>query len=404
MNKHINPARKKEYIYFIKATGASALQREAPLPPENADWAFLEELARYHGCLSLFFNSVKNLPANLLPPEEIYSKMQDTVNVLFVQDANQSYELRRVFDEFEKSGVYFLPMKGYVIKQDYPQSDYRLMADADVLFKEEQIDRVREIYENSGFKFDFFDKDNQYHFEKKPFIIIEMHTSLVNHRDEMFDYYQNVWEKARPKDGCTYEYEMTAEDYYIFMLEHASNHFKGGGIGIKHLIDIYIFNRKHNLDRNYLDRELKTIGLFTFENKMRTIAVKWFEKQDFDSFSLLEESVLLSANLGRRELAYAETSLNHKRASESKNKKSSRAAFVLSSIFPGRSTMSIHYTYLDKLPFLLPVSWAQFWFKRLFIEKNVSFKSGMKNRLNYISPEDEEYINALLEETGLMQK
>lgn len=404
MNKHINNALKKEYEYFIKVIACSALQKEIPLPSENADWSFLRQLAKFNGCQNLFFNGVESLPPELQPPAEIYREMEEDKNLLFVHDINQTFELEQLFADFEKNQVYFMPLKGYVIKSDYPRSDFRLMTDSDILFKSGQIGRVKEIYKNHGFKFDFYDNDNQYHFEKKPFVFIEMHTSLVNHKDEKFEYYQDIWEKSHPKQDCTYHYEMTPEDYYIFLVEHASNHFKIGGIGLRHLLDMYIFNQKHPLNREYLNAEFKALDLLTFEQKMYEISAKWFEKQDFDSFSLLEEAILMSSTLGRRDMVFANLSLEHKKKAEAKNQKFSKLGFFLSSVFPGKKAMSAHYPYLKKAPFLLPAAWVQFWFKRLFIEKNVSFKEGMRNRLNYISDEDEEYINAILKSVGFEEK
>lgn len=404
MIKHIDKAYKKEYEYFIKVLFSSAFQKEIPLPEDNINWSFLYQLARFNSCQSLFFNGVQGLPAEYKPPLDIYSAMEKENNLLFAHDVNQMYELEQLFNDFEKNQIYFMPLKGYIIKPDYPRSDFRLMTDADILFKSQQIDKVMGIFKNRGFKFNFYDNDNQYHFEKKPFVVIEMHTSLVKQKDEKYDYFLNIWEKSRPKDGCKYHYLMTSEDYYIFMIEHASNHFKYGGIGLRHLLDIYLYNKKHKLNRAYLDEEFKNLDLLTFEEKMFSISVKWFENQDFESFSLLEESILLSSTLGRSSLTFANLSLDHKRRAQRENKKNSKFGFFLSTVFPGKKAMSKRYRYLEKAPYLLPVSWIQFWFKRLFIDKDVNIKIGIKNRLNYISDEDEEYINTILRSVGFEEK
>ena len=44
------------------------------------------------------------------------------------------------------------------------------------------------------------------------------------------------------------------------------------------------------------------------------------------------------------------------------------------------------------------------WFKRLFISKNVRFKYGLKNRLNYNNLQDEEYINEINNLVGLKKQ
>lgn len=406
MDAHINPKRKKEYVYLLRVLIASLYDRKIPLPPSDIDWKFLFNLVNYNSCVNLFFNGISKLPEKYKPNKQIYNELQNLNNLFLTQDINQMYELSILFDEFEKHGVYFIPLKGYVLKSEYPQSDFRIMTDADILFKEEQIDLVKEINNSLGFKFEHFDNDNQYHFKKEPFIYIEMHTSLVNHRDEKYDYFLDIWEKSHKKENYNYYYEMTKEDYYIFLIEHASNHFKIGGIGLRHLIDIYLFNRKYEkeLDYSYLTTEFKKIDLFIFEEKIKNIAVKWFEKQDFSSFSLLEEFILLSSALGRFDVAFANISIEHKHTMEKNNKRPSKFKFLLSQIFPSVEIMKNNYLYLNKIPFLLPISWIQMWANRIFISRNVHFKRGIKSRLNYIDEKGEEYLNNIYNEVGFQEK
>lgn len=402
MKTHINPSQKKEYVYLLRVLIASLYDKEIPLPPSDIDWQFLFKLAQYNTCVTLFFNGISKLPQEYKPNKQIYNQLENLNNIFFTQDTNQMYELSILFNEFEKQGVYFIPLKGYVLKSDYPQSEFRIMTDVDILFKENQIDKVKEIYNSLGYKFEFFDNDNQYHFKKEPFIFIEMHTSLVNSRDEKYNYFLNIWEKSHKKEGYNYYYEMSKEDYYIFLIEHASNHFKIGGIGLRHLIDIYLFVKKYEkeFDYSYLKSEFDKIELTVFEEKIKNIAIKWFEKQDFSTFSLLEEFILLSSALGRNEVIFANKSIDHKHAMTKDNKKPSKVKFFMSQVFPGKEDMENRYLYLNKFPFLLPVSWVQMWGKRIFIEHNVHFKRGIKVRMAYIDDKGEEYLNKIYREVG----
>lgn len=406
MEKHIQPEYKKEYEFLIKSLYSSVFMNDSVLPPKDINWKLLAYLAKFNTCQNLFFNAVQKLPDEYKPPQEIYKSLENEKNLYFVHDTNQMYELEQVFSDFEKNEIYFMPLKGYVIKPDYPQSDFRLMTDADILFKEDQIESVKKVFEDHGFEYEYFDDDNQYHFAKKPYVYIEMHTSLVNHNNEKYDYYTHIWEKSSAKAGHKFFYEMTLEDYYIFMIEHASNHFKLGGVGLRQILDIYVFNKKHShqLNYGYLEEQLEILNLYVFEQQMSFIATKWYEKQDFETLSLLEEFVLLSSTLGRNTVYYANLSLDHKRKAESENRKESKLNFIFSTIFPDIKTMKRYYPYLSKAPLLLPFSWIQFWCRRVFIEKNVHYKSGLKSRMNYINDEDEKYINDVLKIVGFKEK
>ncbi len=402
MEKQINPQYKKEYCYFIRMLRAAVLSLDAPLPPSCIDWQFIVFLADYNGCQCIAFDLIERLPARVRPEPEILDALKEKVGVLVTQDANQAYETERIFVCLEKEKISFLPMKGCVIKGDYSKSEYRTMTDVDVLFDSKRVESVKEIYTKNGFKFDYFDGDNQYHFYKKPYLFVEMHTSLVNHRDKHCDYYDALGDKILSENTGSFRKAMTDEDYYVFLVEHSSNHFKIGGIGLRHLLDMFVFRTKHpDMDREYIDRQLAILELELYESELWEICEKWFIKDDISDFSMVEQFVLLSSTLGRSDVCFANISLDYQKSMNSKDKRASGLRYFITSLFPGRIYMSQKYTYLDKAPFLLPFSWVQMWFTRVFIDRNVHYKSGFKNRTSRATKEDEDYISSIYNKVGL---
>ena len=83
------------------------------------------------------------------------------------------------------------------------------------------------------------------------------------------------------------------------------------------------------------------------------------------------------------------------KSAEKEGKRKSKFSYFIRSLFPNKKFMSVHYPYVNKLPFLLPVSWVQMWFKRFFIEKNVNVKGGFQNRFSY-TDDDGKYYEGLL--------
>ena len=77
----------------------------------------------------------------------------------------------------------------------------------------------------------------------------------------------------------------------------------------------------------------------------------------------------------------------------------SKFSYLVSSIFPPKSEMQYKYPYVKKTPFLLPISWCHMWGKRLFVDRNINFKSGIKNRMSY-TDEDVKLYKSLLDEMG----
>ena len=62
------------------------------------------------------------------------------------------------------------------------------------------------------------------------------------------------------------------EDFYIYHIIHMAKHFINGGIGIVHILDIWIMiNAYRSVDKDYIAGELKSIGLLDFEKNARAL-------------------------------------------------------------------------------------------------------------------------------------
>lgn len=226
---------------------------------------------------------------------------------------------------------------------------------------------------------------------------IEMHATLVHENEESYPLLVNQLDRSTKRDGYSYSYEMSHEDFYIYMLVHNSNHFRIGGMGARMVLDSYIFLKNHQseLDYDYLNVMLEKIGIAKYEKRVREIAFNWFAKPQAElKFDNIEEYILLSGTLGRADVG---TMINSHKTITENNK--SKFSYLVSSIFPPKSEMQYKYPYVKKTLFLLPISWCHMWGKRLFVDRNINFKSGIKNRMSY-TDEDVNLYKSLLDEMG----
>lgn len=131
---------------------------------------------------------------------------------------------------------------------------------------------------------------------------IEMHATLVHENEESYPLLVNQLDRSTKRDGYSYSYEMSHEDFYIYMLVHNSNHFRIGGMGARMVLDSYVFLKNHQseLDYDYLNVMLEKIGIAKYEKRVREIAFNWFAKPQAElKFDNIEEYILLSGTLGR---------------------------------------------------------------------------------------------------------
>ena len=131
-----------------------------------------------------------------------------------------------------------------------------------------------------------------YHFEKKPMMNIEMHSTLVHENEESYPLLVNQIDRSTKRDGYSYSYEMSHEDFYIYMLVHNSNHFRIGGMGARMVLDSYVFLKNHQseLDYDYLNVMLEKIGIANYENRLRDNEKNCFAKPQAEhKFDDIEE-------------------------------------------------------------------------------------------------------------------
>ena len=146
------------------------------------------------------------------------------------------------------------------------------MGDADVLIHAEQYNKIVPILEKNDFTF-VKENLNELCWQKLPFYI-ELHRYLISpqHKD-YYGYFGDGWQLARPSEGFKHRFEMSDEDFFVFLFAHFTKHYRSSGIGIKHMTDIWVYLKaKPELDIKYIERELDKLKMLTFyKNVLRTV-------------------------------------------------------------------------------------------------------------------------------------
>ena len=201
-----------------------------------------------------------------------------------------------ILREFDKEGIRYVPLKGIIMKSLYPQSYLREMTDNDILCDGEKMHLVNCIMKRLGYECDKFGESNHDIYSKPPTLEFEMHRSLFSDRDcpELARYYQQL-EGSMLETG-----KMSDENFYVYLTAHIFNHYRKGGIGLRALADIYVFNRRfrERLNREYLETELKKLELTDFERSFRTLAQKTFTAQPLTENESAELRYLIASGSG----------------------------------------------------------------------------------------------------------
>lgn len=299
-------------------------------------------------------------------------------NIIAISE-QQMFELNRVFEAFSKKGIDYMPLKGTLLKKLYPRPDMRIMGDADILIKTKDYDRIKPIMLELGFS-EKVESDHELNWTK-PGILFELHKRLIpSYNKDYYAYYGDGWRLAVPCESIAYRFEMTKEDQMIYLLTHFAKHYRDGGIGIRHLTDLYVFRKTSvDFDEKYIKAELKKLELYDFYVNIVDTISAWFEDTNFDlKTEFITEVIFSSGAYGHGDRSFvAQATRASKKDSIVKNAK---LRYLLTLIFPKKEAMIIKYSFLEKAPFLLPLAWVMRLFKIAFSKRNKAkrFYTGIK--------------------------
>lgn len=190
-----------------------------------------------------------------------------------------------VLQALEKAGIWYMPLKGSVLKGYYPRIGMRQMADNDILYDVSRSSDVRTIMESLGFTTVMYVQNNYNHdhYDKEPVCNFEMHRALFAPAsgEALFDYYLNVKDRLVKDEGNAYGYHFTDEDFYIYITAHEYKHYSGSGTGLRSILDTYVFLKRFEdrLDWRYIAGELDKLGIGDFEKENRSLALHLFGGQ-----------------------------------------------------------------------------------------------------------------------------
>jgi len=258
-----------------------------------------------------------------------------------------------LFERFEQEKIWYLPLKGTVIKDLYPSIGLRQMADFDILFDRKYQEKVRDIFLELGFTCEHYGKGNHDVYFKKPVSNFEMHTDLFgsNHKKEIYEYYRDVKHLMQKDDNNKYGYHFSDNDFYVYISAHEYKHYSSGGTGLRSLLDTYIIWKKlgDKLDGDYIRSETDKLGITAFEQNNKKLALDLFSGNELSS----EEQEMLAYIVFSGTYGNIKNSVDNKVQKYGGGKKGKRK-YILSKMFLSMDEIKAYYPFFYKHKILLP--------------------------------------------------
>jgi hypothetical protein len=380
-----------------------------------------------HDSMSERMQDSEHKPIYYSIPNDALRGFEEAYKKAIYKEAVQHIEVEKILCCLEEMKIRCMPLKGYLMKYLYLKPDMRSMADIDILIDETNMEQISKLMIKLGYdEGNHQGAGNHYSFFKKPFMNVEYHLNLIAKGYTFADYFNPGWQHAVLKENCKFVYEMTHEKFYMYMIAHLAKHYLNSGSGIRSIMDIWVYNKRHGneINKQYIDAELSRADLAKFANAVESLSEVWFGKKEPNALDTeLGDLFIKSGTYGTFKNA-ANFAVSKQEqdsnlmllseeldsAGEDKVKvlerpqsllKKHKRKYMLKLLFPPIKTMRILYPFLDKLLFLLPVTWVLRGIKRiLFSRARVKAKLSSARA---VKEEDISRIKWLNKELGLRQ-
>lgn len=355
-----------DMIYLLSCGANNVIPEQAFIKELELETIF--QISCAHSLEAFIGMTLKN--AGVVLPKEWNERILKAIRKVMLFNI----EREKLFAFMEENGIWYLPLKGIVLKEYYPAIGMRQMADNDILFDAAFGDEVQNYMNSQGYKSVSVGVGNHDVYEKEPVYNFELHRSLYVAMDwnNWEEYYRDIKKKLIRNSDTSYGYHFTEEDFYVYIVTHAYKHYARGGTGLRTLLDFYMYLRAKELDFSYIEKECETLGIKEFELQSRQLCRKVFDDtsfksvDEFEDLLLEEEKEMLLYYLTSGVYGTLERSVkNGMKLFEKSRGSNSKFIYLLNRIFPGIEAFA-SYPIIYKHKWLLPVGWVWRILKILF--------------------------------------
>lgn len=343
----------------------SAVTGDALALPRDFDWEAAMVWAKKHQISPLVYEGAVNCGVDKALPQ-MQTLFQMYCKNLMVSEG-QMQAIDRLCAAFEDANIDYMPVKGCNMKLRYPKPELRAMGDADILIKLDQYDRIRPIMKNLGFE-EILESDHELVWRTRA-LELELHKRLIpSYNKDYFRYFGDGWQLAKVQTGC--RWAMTPEDEYIYLFTHFAKHYRDGGIGLRHVLDLWVYERSvPPMDEAYLAQELTKLQLLEFWKNIQKLIGAWFRDGAMDEMTdFISDFIFGSGSWGSEESKIVASGV--KDASNAGSAFGGKFLRIRKILFPPMLGMKQLYPTLQKAPVLLPVFWVVRWVKTLLFGRD----------------------------------
>ncbi|HOI25607.1 MAG TPA: nucleotidyltransferase family protein [Caldisericia bacterium] len=353
-----------------------AIRGQKPLQaiPENTDWPQIYQIALRHQVSALLYPLISQLSAPQQPSPDLMKEWKQKATISGLAQYLHIDRASQVIQAFQKAQIPLIAMKGLVLREFYPQPEFRLMGDADFMIKKEDLKKIKKLLAQLGYRDEKYPCPIHCGFDHPNYPRVELHTSLI---DPDFSFSsklleEEIWKKpGKCKINQVESLCFSPDVELVFLFLHLAKHYVKSELSLRQLCDLVLFIESHQ-DQLQWDLVLQ----MSQEAKLETFLLSFlaFLQQYFHLSlppaiqakcptkpELIHELLQDIFDLGAyqvswevRRMAGEQLRRAQKQSTQSQGK--TRLHYILSVIFPRLQNLDYRFSYAQKIPILYPIA------------------------------------------------
>ena len=343
---------------------------------KNINYYDLFHLSNLHHVSSLVYNTIHQ--NNDIPVDLKINWRNNLLTTVGMQNLRSQVFLG-VYKELINEGLKVVVVKGIILRSLYPEPDFRPSNDEDIYIQKHDLKQILEIFIKNQFHIVKEKDDVIIVYHEYSGLCVEIHTSLFDSEVDNFNKYQTYFNNKFDDlfkftiDG--YEvYSFSHSEHFLFLSLHLIKHILHSGVGIRQVMDIYMYYRYYasDIDFNYIYKIYNDMGLDFVMNNIFSFLKDYFDLDDQYIIKYyhytLEYAELINDILESG--LYGKTSLERIHSGNMTISSFSSNNILKGSLFPSLKIMKDRYSYLNQYPSLIVLAWISRIFGYLFNKKS----------------------------------
>ena len=355
------------YLFPVIRAAFDIDSSEVSLTPE--EYEELVAFGKKQSIIPIIFSGLQKmeLPMDQLP--EIDRERNRNLRRYVLQiDA-----LAKVEAALNDAGIPYVPLKGAVLRNLYPEPEMRTSVDIDVLVHKEDLERSVEVIE----KYTDFRSDHRAYHDISMLnqsVHLELHFSIKEFTANIDKILSRAWEYAEPEEGSRYTF--TPEFQVFYVIAHMSYHFLHGGLGIRPFLDLWLLRNKTIYDENVVKDLCQQCSILTFYEECCNLVNVWMENGEHtETTKMLEKFCLSGGVFGNTAFKNAALQREHR-----------GWKYIIRRVFPPASEIREYYSNVSDEKHCLAYYYVKRWYS--WIPQNKK----LKKRFSEVMSTDTQYI------------